>query len=158
MKASAPVTEPMVFRPNWKAYFFLSLLTATLVAIYWVAARATGNLGSIGILEGPRWHYLLAEMIICSISWFYVTDNLLRHYEADDIGLTIYRPLLPTLRCSWAEVSGYTTYGYGDGFRLTVSGRGHITVMIECLRDGQRLASCIQRMAQQKSSRQRGKA
>ena len=157
MKSSAPAIEPMVFRPNWRAYLVLSLLTAALVGIYWVAARATGNLGSVGILSGPRWRYLLAEMVICSVSWLYVTDNLLRHYEADDIGLTIYRPLLPTLRCSWEEIGGYTTYGYGDGFRLTVTGRGHIIVMIECLRDGQRLAGCIQAMAGQKSSQPRGK-
>ena len=55
MKDSAPLIEPMVFRPNWKAYFFLVLLTAALVAIYWVAARATGNLSAVGILAGPRW-------------------------------------------------------------------------------------------------------
>ena len=154
MKDSAPAIEPAAFRPNWKAYLFMALLTAALVAIYWVAARATGNLWNIGIISGPRWRYLLAEMLICSVAWLYVTDNLLRHYEADEIGLTIYRPLLPMLRCSWAEIGGYTTYGYGDGFRLTVTGRGHIIVMIECLGDGQRLAGLIQTMAGKKPSRQ----
>ena len=134
-------------RPNYKAYIFLGLFTAVAAGIYWAGARAISNLGHTTVLGELRSTYLVVEIVVCGLAWFYVTENLLRHYEADELGLTVYRLLLPPLRYSWDQIVEVRVYGYGDGFRLTVAGRGHLTVMLECLTRGQELAGYIQAKA-----------
>ncbi len=147
MTSKQPSEQSRLFRPNYKAYIFVVLFTGVAAGIYWVGMRAINNLGNATVLDGTRSTYLAIELVICGLAWFYVIENLLRHYETDELGLTIYRILLPTLRYSWRQVVHIHAYGYGDGFRLTIAGRGHLTVMLECLTRGQELAGYIQRMA-----------
>jgi len=147
MTYKQPPEQSKLFLPNCKAYIFVVLFTGVTAGIYWVGMRAINNMGNVTVLGGVRSTYLLIELIICGLAWFYVIESLLRHYEADELGLTVYRILLPTLRYPWGQIVHIHTYGYGDGFRLTIAGRGHITVMLQCLARGHELAGYIQSMA-----------
>ncbi len=153
MTGKPPTEEQRLFRPNYKAYAFVVLFTAVMTGIYWLGLRAVHNLGQATIPGGLRSHYIMLEVVICALAWFYVVENLLRHYQVDEAGLTVYRILLPVLRYSWEQIVHVHSYGYGDGFRLTIAGRGHLMVMLECLTQGHEMAGYIQRMAGKKPHR-----
>ena len=98
MTDKQPPEQSKLFPPNYKAYIFVVLFTGVTAGIYWVGMRAINNMGNATVLGGVRSTYLVVELIICGLAWFYVIEHLLRHYEADDLGLTVYRIRRPTLR------------------------------------------------------------
>ncbi|HCU36590.1 MAG TPA: hypothetical protein DGT21_14415 [Armatimonadetes bacterium] len=132
------------FRPGIGAYVGLVLATAALV---FIARAVTG-----GFLEfaggawfgDSYWLLIVVELVLCAVAWVHVADSLLRHYSADDAGLTVYRPFGATLRIPWEHVAGYQVHGYGQSFTLSVTGGGRLLVMFDCLGGGGALAGIIQ--------------
>ena len=144
------------FRPGFGAYFGLVLATALLVGIAYAATAGFRTLGGIAHPGGAPKPLVLAELALCVIAWVHVANSLLRHHSTDDVYLTVYRPFGPTIRIPWEKVEGYRVSGYGQGFTLMVAGSRRISVLLDCLADGGRLAGIIQQRSGRRPGRSKG--
>lgn len=142
--------EQMHFRPGIGAYAGLVLATGALVLIARAVTGGFREFAGGAWLGGPYWLLIVIELVLCAVAWLHIADSLLRHYSADNAGLTVYRPFASTLLVPWEHITGYHVHGYGQSFTLTVAGGRRLLVMFDCLGSGGALAGIIQLRAGQR--------